>query len=167
MAELTEQHKEAIVLLLARNKGPAEVAVTMRDEFGLELIVQQIVKYDPTRAAYEAGDKWLPIFEEARRAYLEDVAKVAIGNQAFRLNELLDLYQAAKKQKNYKLAAELLEQAAKETGGSFTNARDVTINDNRKPLAALTPEERRELLLGKLDDAIAARRANEAGDTLQ
>jgi hypothetical protein len=138
VAELSEHHKEAIVLLLARYRTPAEVALVMREEFELELAIQQIVKYDPSRPVYEAGERWLPVFEAARKAYIEDAAAVPVANQGFRLNLLQQGIDAAKKSKNWKLVAELTEQASKEVGGVFTNIRDLNVNQ--------TGRARRELL---------------------
>jgi hypothetical protein len=137
VAELSEHHKEAIVLLLARYRTPAEVALVMREEFELELAIQQIVKYDPSRPVYEAGERWLPVFEAA--------AAVPVANQGFRLNLLQQGIDAAKKSKNWKLVAELTEQASKEVGGVFTNIRDLNVNQTGRA-RELSADERRELL---------------------
>src|SRR3954469_12946036 len=139
VAELSNAHKEAIVVALARFRSPSEVAALMRADFGLDLgehAVQQIVKYDPTRPAFEAGDKWRAIFDLAREAYSKDMEKVIVANQAWRLNELHDLYNLAKKAKNTKLAADLLEQIARECGGVMTNSRELTVNDKREKMTA-------------------------------
>lgn len=133
MAELTEAEKEQIVLYLARYKRHAEVVELMRDEHEVATTVQQVRNYDPTHPRFEASrDKWEPIFLAARDAYIHDLKQVAVANQAFRLNELHDLYAKAKKQKNYKLASELLEQIAREVGGALTNTRELNVNDARK-----------------------------------
>jgi hypothetical protein len=154
VAELSEQHKEAIVLLLARMRMPAEVTLVMREEFDIEVEIKQIIRYDPTRSTYEAGEKWLAIFEAARETYLKDVAAVPVANQGFRLNVLQRGIEAAVKNKNWKLAAELTEQASKEVGGVFTNVRDLNVNDGRGRARDLTTEERRELLAGKMAEAL-------------
>jgi hypothetical protein len=156
VAELTEFEKEEIVTLLARFKRHAEVVEAMREAHELELTVQQIRTYDPTHGRCVASQKLRSLFEEQRKAYIEDVSKVPAANQGFRLNELNDLYERAKKAKNLKLAAELMEQISKEVGGIFTNVRDLNLNDGRGRARDLSPEERRELLAGKMADALAA-----------
>ena len=70
MAELEHHQKEQIVVLLAKFRSPSEIAALLKDETGIDLTVQQISKYDPSRAAFDAGQRWRPIFEAARKQYL-------------------------------------------------------------------------------------------------
>lgn len=161
MAVLTEADKEAIVILLARFKRPAEVVAIMREEQELELTVQQVRTYDPTNPRFEADrDKWEPIFNAAREAYTSDIKQVVVANQSFRLNELHDLYNRAKKAKNLKLAAELLEQIARECGGALTNSREVNINDQRP--RSMSQEDRAQLLGSMIAEAMS-RQATQTG----
>jgi hypothetical protein len=157
VAELSDQHKERIVVLLARYRLPSEVAVQMKDDFGLELTVQQIVKYDPSRPVYEAGEKWRPIFEVARQDYLENVKAVPVANQGWRLQTLQDGIEAAKKAKNWRMVADLLEQAAKEVGGVLTNSRELNISDGRRA-REMTTEDRAALLGSIVAEAMEARK---------
>lgn len=165
MAVLSEAHKEAIVIQLAHFRRPAEVVEFMREHHELDLTVQQVRTYDPTNPRFEADrDKWPPIFEAAREAYITNVKAIPIANQAFRLNELADLYDKAKKQKNYKLAAELAEQAAREVGGVLTNSRELNINDGRKA-REMSPEDRAAALGAIISDAMAAAKDAQPGVT--
>jgi hypothetical protein len=167
LAELTEPIKEAVVTLLARFVSPADVVVAIREEFdGHDITVRQVIGYDPTRAAFDAGEKWRVHFDLVRKAYIEDAAAVPIGNQSFRLNELLKLYEKASRQKNYKLAAEILEQASKESGGVFTNQRHIDVDDKRARARGLSETERREMLAGVLDEA-RSRRQDEGSTATQ
>lgn len=162
MAELTDQQKEQIVLALATFRAPSEVAAMMREDWQLDLDLVQIIRYDPTKPAYAAGDKWRPIFDEARKLYIEEVSTVPIANQGYRLQTLQRALEAAAKQKNWKLVAELTEQASKEVGGVFTNARDLNINDSRDRARNLTEEERRELLLSRVNEVAAGKKATDS-----
>jgi hypothetical protein len=157
VAVLTEQHKEAIVLQFARFKRPAEVVAFMKEDCDLELSIQQVRTYDPTHPQFEADrDKWEPIFLAAREAYIVDLKQVVVANQAWRLNELHDLYNRAKKAKNVKLAADLLEQIAREVGGSLTNARELKVDDRRAK--DLDSDDRRQLLGSIIAEELAKRR---------
>lgn len=133
-------------------KRPAMIVAWLREEHGLECPITQIIRYNPTSPWFEAGDEYRTIFEAARKAYLHDVALVPIAQTAFRLNELFDLYESAKRKGNHVLAAALLEQAAKDAGGVFSNVRVNVPGD----VAELTAEERRERLTALLDRALGA-----------
>jgi hypothetical protein len=153
VAVLTEQDKEAMVLQFARFRRPAEVVAFMKEERGVELDVQQARTYDPTNPRFEADrDKWEPVYLAAREAYISDMKQVVVANQAWRLNELHDLYNLAKKAKNTKLAADLLEQIARECGGVMTNSRELTVNDKREKMTA---EDRRAALGSILAEELA------------
>lgn len=157
MAELTEPQKHEIVEALAWFRAPSEIIAHFRREYELELTHMQVGGYDPTRPYYFAGDKWREIFDAKRKAYLEEVAAVPVANQGFRLNELHDMYMAAKKAKNFPLAAQLLEQSAKEVGGVLTNDRNVRIDDRRGPSPReMTPEDRKAALTELIRQAIEA-----------
>lgn len=161
MAELTDQIKEGIVIQLARFRRPAEVSVWVREEFGIDLgenAVQQIVKYDPTRPAFDAGEKWRPIFEAAREDYLTNVKAVPAANQGYRLSILQRGIEDAVSKKNWRLAADLTEQAAKEVGGALTNERNVNVNNVR----TMSAEDRASLLGSIIGEAIDKRKAAEA-----
>jgi hypothetical protein len=163
VAELSEQHKEAIVVQLARFRKPAEVAVWFKAEFGIDLgehAVQKIVKYDPSRPAFEAGEKWRPIFEAARQDYLENVKAVPVANQGWRLQTLQEGIDAARTAKNWKLVAELMEQAAKEVGGVLTNERNVNVSDARRA-RDMSSEDRAALLGSIISEALATKQAQE------
>jgi hypothetical protein len=122
MAALKEEHKLLIVQALACFDTPTQVAESVKEEFGIELTRQQVARYDPTKVA--GGDlskKLRAVFEETRKAFLESTASIPIAQQSFRLRALQRLYEKALKSGNVVLAAQYLEQAAKESGGLFTN----------------------------------------------
>jgi hypothetical protein len=153
MAELGNEDKHTIVLLLAQFHSPAQVAAYMRQEVGLDVPIQQIVKYDPTRCSYEAGERWRPIFEASREKYLKDVSNVPVAHQAYRLNLLQEAVDAARRSRNWRVVAELLGQAAKEIGGVFTNSRQLSVSDGRRA-RDMTSDERRELLGSMISEAL-------------
>lgn len=122
MARLTQDVQIFIVQRLAAYKTPTEVCDLVKEEFGLELDRQQVQHYDPTKGNPPAK-KWCEIFEETRQAIKDGTADIAVTHKLIRVMELQEMYHKAKDMKNYKLAAELLEQIAKEMGESYTNRR--------------------------------------------
>lgn len=155
MAELSEADKERIVVLLGRFKRPAEVVAIMAEEHLVETDIKQVITYDPTKATFRADrEKWEPIFNAAREAYTTDLKQVVVANQSWRLNELHDLYERAKKLKNFKLAAELLEQIARECGGALTNTRELNVNNAR----TMSSEDRAAALGALLGEAMDKRK---------
>lgn len=124
MPALNADQKRFIVQGLACFKTPSEVAEAVKEEFGIEVPREQVRNYNPLQV--EVAEKWRALFAETRERFLADVAEIGIAHQSFRLRELLDLYHNAKRSRNAMLAASLLEQAAKERGGMYTNRREVS-----------------------------------------
>jgi hypothetical protein len=161
VAELAEADKERIVVLLGRFKRPVDVVQIMLEEHGVEVTHDQVTRYNPQHAAFRADrDKWEPIFNAAREAYVTDIKAVVVANQSFRLNELHDLYKRAKSGKNYKLAADLLEQIARETGGALTNQRELTVNGNKA--RNMDSDDRRSLLGSLIAEELSKRAEQQA-----
>lgn len=168
MAELSDEQKLEIVLAHARFVSSGEIVATMLKEYGVTTDIRQVHGYNPTKACFEAGDKWREVFEAARKAYLEDVATIPIASQAFRLNELMDNYTKTKAKGNMVLAGEILEQAAKEVGGVLTNDRNLKIErGSGGALAELTPEERRAMVADMLAQALDKHKLNQKTITVE
>lgn len=120
MAKLTDAHKAFIVNQLASFMTPTEVAVAVKEQFGVEIARDQVAKYHP-EASETPAKKWIALFEKARKRFLKDTSDIPISHRAFRLRELDDMRRRAKARGNYQMAAQLMEQAAKEQGDSFSN----------------------------------------------
>ncbi|MDB5611343.1 MAG: hypothetical protein JWP25_8243 [Bradyrhizobium sp.] len=114
--------KREIVQRLARFDTPTQTAKAIKAEHGFDLSIPRIVFYDPTTkngAALSAELKAL--FFETRAAFLKDIDNIAGANKAVRLRRLDRMATAAEERGNMALAAQLLEQMAKESGDAFTN----------------------------------------------
>lgn len=133
--------KVFIVQKLACFHTPSEVVDLVKEEFaadgtplaeGAEPLVitrQRVETYNPTRAAGVAlGEEMTAVFNKARETYLRETNDVPIAHMAYRLNELQRLYSRVKKNSpaNVHAQREVLEHAAKEIGGAFTNTRKLT-----------------------------------------
>ncbi|HCW18982.1 DUF2280 domain-containing protein [Achromobacter sp.] len=127
MAMLTEAHKRFIVQALACWDSPQEVADAVKAEFGLNVHRSQVAQYDPTKVAGQRlAKKWVDLFEATHQRFREEVAEIPIADQAYRLRQLGKIYERHISRGNVVGAAAVLEQAAKETGGAFTNRREHT-----------------------------------------
>lgn len=148
---LKDEVKTFIVQSLACFDTPSVVVDAVRKEFGATITRQSVEGYDPTKkAGSKLAEKWRLLFEETRKTFLEDTATIAISHRAVRLRALQRMADKAETQGNMVLAADLLEQAAKEVGDSYTNRQkhDHTSSDGSmspKPasfdLATMTDEE--------------------------
>jgi hypothetical protein len=140
---LNDQIRTFIVQQLAMFDTPQVVADAVKKEFGVDVTRQSIEGYDPTKkAGAKVSAKWHALFDETRKVFLEDTSKIAISHRAVRIRALQRMAEQAETMRNYALAAQLLEQAAKEMGGLYTNRREhsgsITIAKN---IDELTDEE--------------------------
>jgi hypothetical protein len=121
MAKLEEPVKVFIVERLACFARPTEVVDAVKEEFAVTITRQHVEEYDPEKRC--KTKKWIALHQATRKGFLEKKAGLAISHRSWRLAELEDMARKAKKNRNYKLAKELLEQAAKEEGDFYVNAR--------------------------------------------
>ncbi|MDI3341606.1 MAG: DUF2280 domain-containing protein [Sphaerobacter sp.] len=160
MARLSEEVKTFIVQRLACYDTPQQVADAVREEFGLDVDRRQVQTYDPERTGKKPSAKWCAIFEATRKKFLEEIDAIPIANKAVRLRRLDRMAREAERRGNYVLTAQLLEQAAKETGGVYTNRRELTGRDGG-------PIETRDTSLDNLTDAELAALAREIAESFE
>ena len=128
MAKLTKEVQTYIVQQLACFLTPSEVARAVKEEFDLDIDRQLAFHYDPTRNA-DLPAKWRAIFDSTRAAFIADVGSIAVAHKSYRMRQLDKAVRAAMASKRYGLAAQLLRQAAEESGGVLTNRRELTGKD--------------------------------------
>lgn len=145
--KLNDEAKTFIVQALACFDTPSVVAKAVKDEFGIEVTRQLIERYNPTKkAGANLGKKMIALFEETRKAFIEDTAEIAISHRAVRLRGLQRMAEKAEAQGNMVLAASLYEQAAKEVGDSYTNYRKLEhTGKDGGPLSIVVSKEDAEL----------------------
>jgi hypothetical protein len=127
MAALKEPVKIFIVQALACRDTPQEVAELVKQEFNIEIDRRQCENYDPTKyAGRNLGKKLADLFNQTRKKFDEGLIDIPIASKYYRLKQ----YQKQlEKTKNAKLALKILEQAAKDVGGQFTNRQEITGKD--------------------------------------
>ncbi len=135
--KLTNEIRAFVVQSLAMFDSPNTVAESVKKEFGIEITRQSIEHYNPTsRQGRDLSKKWADLFEATRKEFLDDTKAIAISHRSVRIRALQRMADAAEKRGNIALAAQLIEQAAKEMGGAFTNRHEHTGKDGKDlPLA--------------------------------
>lgn len=111
-----------VVQCLARFMTPTDILEEVKKEFGIEMGREHVRAYNPTQRS-DVAEKWKVLFNTERAKFIADVSTIGIAHQPYRLAELQKLYHATK---SPGLKRELLEQAAKEVGGAFTNRRELS-----------------------------------------
>lgn len=120
--KLNDEARTFVVQSLAMFDPPSVVAAAVKKEFELEITPQGCEAYDPTkRAGAKLSERWRSLFEETRRTFLEDTSKIGVSHRAVRLRALQRMAERAESMGAIALAAQLLEQAAKESGEAYTN----------------------------------------------
>ncbi|WP_022727238.1 DUF2280 domain-containing protein [Fodinicurvata sediminis] len=149
---LTEIQKVFIVQRLACFDTPSEAAKAFKEEHGIEITPQAAEGYDPTKRAGQNLSKRLrETFEATRKRFLEKYeSEVPEANKAVRLKHLAHAARAFKGRNNFVGMANMLEQIAKETGGSFTNQRQLTGKDGGPIAWEGVPDEELDQKLNKL-----------------
>lgn len=130
--KLTDEVRTFIVQSLACFDAPSVVVAAVKREFGETVKPQAVEAYDPTKRAGRAlSQRWRALFDATRKEFLEDTSKIAISHRSVRLRALQRMADKAEERGNAPLAAQLLEQAAKECGNAYTNRRELTGKDGK------------------------------------
>jgi hypothetical protein len=124
MAALPTPVKLHIVTALACFDSPAQVAASVKEQFGLVLSRQRIEAWHPERVAGAKLDaKWCDIFKGTRRRFLAELDNIPIAHRSYRLRRLGRLLECAEGMGNLALSNQVLEQAAKEAGDFYVRRR--------------------------------------------
>lgn len=139
MATLKEPVKIFIVQALACRDTPQEVAEAVKQEFKIELDRRQCASYDPTKpAGQNLSKKFVQLFNETREKFDAGLIDIPIANKHFRLKQYQK--QLERNAKNTVMSLKILEQAAKDVGGQFTNRQELT-GKNGEPLMGISDAE--------------------------
>ena len=154
MAALKPDVKAFIIQSLACFDTPTLVVESVQKEFGLKITRQQVESHDPTKVSGKSlAKKWVALFHTTRERFKTEISDIPIANKAYRLRVLDRMATRTETMKNYALAAQIVEQAAKECGDAYTNRQKVEhTGKDGGPIesATLTKDEykqaRREML---------------------
>ncbi|HGM4726469.1 DUF2280 domain-containing protein [Serratia ureilytica] len=154
MAALKPDVKAFIIQSIACFDTPTLVVASVQKEFGLKITRQQVESHDPTKVSGKSlAKKWVDLFYTTRERFKTEISDIPIANKAYRLRVLDRMATRTETMKNYALAAQIVEQAAKECGDAYTNRQKVEhTGKDGGPIesATLTKDEykqaRREML---------------------
>lgn len=133
--ELSFVVKRDIVQRLARFEGPTAIAKALKAESGgsLDLTPQRVAYYNPhTKAGAALAPDLKALFEETRKAFLEDVSKIGIANKAVQLAALDRALTLAETRGQIPMVIALVEAAA-DISGTITKKHELT-GKNGAPL---------------------------------
>jgi len=127
MARLNKRVKLYIVRSLATYETPTETAKGVQEEFGIEVTKQQCEAYDPTKkTGQDLSEEFKTEFYRIRREMNQNLESIPIANIAYRLRRLQRFIDLEQFKENPVIVPSLLEQAAKEVGGLYTNRKELT-----------------------------------------
>jgi hypothetical protein len=121
VASLTPTVQSFVVQQLAWYRTPAQVVEDVQQEYGVEVSRSQVQYYHPEKGGRGPKEEWKEQFYDLREAIRKGRVDVAIGQEAWRLQQLMLIYRKLMHMGHYLGAAEILEQAAKDEGGKYTN----------------------------------------------
>lgn len=131
MAALSTEVKAFIVQSLACYETPAKVIELVKENFKATVTRQQVSAYDPANAmAKSLSRKWVDLFNSTRTRFQTEITDIPIANKSYRLRVLDRMATKTEGMKNFSLTAQLIEQAAKECGDSYTNKQKLEHTGN-------------------------------------
>ncbi|MEP7390778.1 DUF2280 domain-containing protein [Acinetobacter baumannii] len=151
MARLNKRVKLYIVRSLATYETPSETARGVQEEFGITVTKQECEAYDPTKkTGQDLSEEFKTEFYRVRKEMNDNLSAIPIANIAYRLKRLQRFIDHEQFKENPVIVPSLLEQAAKEVGGLYTNRKEITgagggpvktENTEKPPQPAYKPEE--------------------------
>ena len=135
MAALKEPVKIFIVQALACRDTPQEVADQVLQEFGVKIDRKQCQLYDPTKVAGKnLSKKFVDLFHKTRADFDAGLIDIPIAQKFYRLKHYQK--QLERNLKNTVMSLKIIEQAARDVGGQFTNRQEITGKDG-KPIETI------------------------------
>lgn len=129
---LTSEGQLYVVTRLAQFARASEVIAEVKADFKLTLSIQAVSHYDPTKAAgRDLRDELKTLFYDVREKFCADVGDIPCANIAYRLAALQGVIERQSTRGNDAMLMQALEAAAKESGGAFTNRRELTGKDGK------------------------------------
>jgi hypothetical protein len=127
VARFSEQEKATMARLFGRFYTPSQVAEAVSEAWGRPVDRRETDRYNPANARCSA--KWLEVAAAERARFLKEEEEQPLFHRPFRL-AILQRTLEHEGNRNPVLRLAILEQAAKEVGGKYTNIQEVTDSSN-------------------------------------
>ena len=114
MARLRGAVQRLIVQRLACDHFPSEIAREVQDAFGVTVTLSQIAYYNPRSAGTDLSKDLRRLYSRTRRRYLHDMKDLSLAHRPARIRKLERYVEKLEARGNVALAAQLVQQAAKE-----------------------------------------------------
>lgn len=150
----SDEVKRRIVVELASFRSTMEVRDILKREYEIEARPNDLCRYDATKDYFVGGAALAELFNDMRRRFIRDVSDIAIASMGYRLRRLERMSETLERIGQYKLAAALLEQAAKELGGYHVRLRPGPEGEVR-----MSPAESRSRMYAYADREVERRLA--------
>lgn len=152
---MTDEVRAEIVTRLAMFDSPSEIRRDLLEQ-GIDISVQAVAAYSPlvNNGTRRLAQKWVELFHVTREGWLKEIAAEPIAHRAYRLRRLGMIHDRAMARGALTVAANMLEQAAKEVGNVYTNVAKVT-GTVTHTTPDRTSDENRNLLADRLKEAFA------------
>jgi hypothetical protein len=149
---LSDADRIEIVTRLAMYDSVAEIHDSLTER-GISITHQAVSRYNPAYSGV-LHQKWIKLFNETRERFHAEMMDEPIAQRAYRLRQLHKQYLKAEAAGQIPLAVQILEQAAKETGGIFTNVTKVKGQLDVQAQVNVTSDEMRNMLGDRLKEAM-------------
>lgn len=155
MAKLTEEIQTFIVQAHACFRKPSLIIKDVGAEFGVKLTRDQVQFYHPERGKKNKrlGKKHVSLFYATRKAFLDRKVEIGVAAQSYRLSYYQRAADFYEERGNYVLGAAMVEKAAKEVGGAYTNKHLLMVGElegARRALAVMLTESSAEIEKGTI-----------------
>lgn len=163
--KLTDEQRAHIVARLALYDHVSDIHRDLVAQ-GIDISFQAVAKYNP-ESNVKLADRWRILFEETRKRWRDEIIAEPIADRAFRLRRLGQIHEQAMKRGALPLAAQMLEQAAKEVGNVFSNVTKGKIEHqhSHNHTGSVTIEEQRNMLSDRIGEALRAKAGAKAAAT--
>lgn len=155
-AKIPDDVRAFIIMGFARYSRTSDIQKAVLEEFGLELDSRTLSNHmldRPSRAS-AMGLRWVKLFDDTRKAFIEQIDAIPITHPAYRLSKLQRYFDILDAKDAIGPATAVLEQAAKESGGAFTNKRTIDGKVKVEEAEALDSTEQRAVLTAAIEDAL-------------
>jgi hypothetical protein len=147
-SRMTNEQVAFIVERLSMFDSVSDVQKAVRERFGLQLTLQNVEHYDPTKAAgKEVARRWAEFFWEKRKRFLDGTDAVGLAHLPARLRAQTRCFEQALRMGNVGEASAIIERVAKDANNYWTHRLDVRHAGHRRGAVEMSPNARERVYL--------------------